>query len=209
MQLSWTAPGETVTGYQILRQRFGCDTDLQVYVEDTGSVATTYTDTDVADGVTYVYRVKAINSGTVGAQSDSATLIYREHPLPSNGVPGSPKEPRYLEIWNTTSGINLTWVTLDSTGVTLDSTVTGYQILRRSPEQCETFQVHFEDTENTSTYWKDTDVETETVYEYRVAAMNDAGTGLPSDYKNYAGVLHLDPYFFTRGDRTPLLIVAQ
>ena len=183
MKLSWTAPEGTITGYQILRQRSGCDTDLQVYVEDTGSVATTYTDADAVAGVTYVYRVKAINSGTVGAQSDSATLIYREHPLPSNGVPGSPKEPRYLEIWNTTSGINLTWVTLDSTGVTLDSTVTGYQILRRSPEQCETFQVHFEDTESTSTYWKDTDVETETVYEYRVAAMNDAGTGLPSDYK--------------------------
>ena len=174
--LSWTAPAGTVTGYQILRQRSGCDDALLVHVEDTGSDATTYTDSDAVAGVTYVYRVKAINSGTVGAQSDSATLIYWEHPLPSNYVPGSPQKPRYLEIWGTTSGINLTWVTLDST-------VTGYQILRRSPEQCEAFQVHFEDTESTSTYWKDTDVETETVYEYRVAAMNDAGTGLPSDYK--------------------------
>ena len=63
IRLSWTAPEGTVTGCRILRQRSGCDTSLQVYVEDTGSAATTYTDLDVADGVTYVYRVKAINSG--------------------------------------------------------------------------------------------------------------------------------------------------
>ena len=69
--LSWEAPDDdSVTGYQILRRRptQGEDT-LLVYVEDTGSTATTYTDTNVTAGVRHVYRVKAINSAGVGAQS--------------------------------------------------------------------------------------------------------------------------------------------
>ena len=70
--LSWEAPDDdSVTGYQILRRRptQGEDT-LLVYVEDTGSTATTYTDTNVTAGVRHVYRVKAINSAGVGAQSN-------------------------------------------------------------------------------------------------------------------------------------------
>ena len=70
--LSWEAPDDdSVTGYQILRRRptQGEDTPL-VYVEDTGSTATTYTDTNVTAGVRHVYRVKAINSAGVGAQSN-------------------------------------------------------------------------------------------------------------------------------------------
>ena len=35
---------------------------LLVYVEDTGSTATTFTDTEVTAGVRHGYRVKAINS---------------------------------------------------------------------------------------------------------------------------------------------------
>ena len=70
--LGWQAPDDdSVTGYQILRRRptQGEDT-LLVYVEDTGSTATTYTDTNVTAGVRHVYRVKAINSAGVGAQSN-------------------------------------------------------------------------------------------------------------------------------------------
>ena len=70
--LTWEAPDDdSVTGYQILRRRptQGEDT-LLVYVEDTGSTATTYTDTNVTAGVRHVYRVKAINSAGVGAQSN-------------------------------------------------------------------------------------------------------------------------------------------
>ena len=70
--LSWEAPDDdSVTGYQILRRRptQGEDT-LLVYVEDTGSTATAYTDTNVTAGVRHVYRVKAINSAGVGAQSN-------------------------------------------------------------------------------------------------------------------------------------------
>ena len=51
-------------GYQILRRRAheGEDT-LMVYVGDTGSVATTWTDTSVTDGFKHTYRFKARNDG--------------------------------------------------------------------------------------------------------------------------------------------------
>ena len=62
--LSWTAPDDdSVTGYQILRRRPSeGESALLVYVEDTRSTATTFTDTGVTAGVKHVYRVKAINA---------------------------------------------------------------------------------------------------------------------------------------------------
>ena len=70
--LSWEAPDDdSITGYRILRRRptQGEDT-LLVYVEDTGSTATTWTDTSVTAGVRHVYRVQAINAAGVGPVSN-------------------------------------------------------------------------------------------------------------------------------------------
>ncbi len=62
--LSWTAPNDdSITGYQILRRLPSeGESALLVYVADTESTATTFTDTGVTAGVKYVYRVKAINA---------------------------------------------------------------------------------------------------------------------------------------------------
>ena len=62
--LSWTAPDDdSVTGYRILRRRPGQgESTLLVYVADTQSTATTFTDAGVTSGVKHVYRVKAINA---------------------------------------------------------------------------------------------------------------------------------------------------
>ena len=59
--LSWEAPNDdSVTGYQILRRRpTEGEATLLVYVADTQSTATTFTDTGVTAGVKHVYRVKA------------------------------------------------------------------------------------------------------------------------------------------------------
>ena len=70
--LTWDAPDDdSVSGYQILRRRptLGENT-LLVHVEDTGSTATTYTDTDVTAGARHVYRVKAINSAGLSPRSN-------------------------------------------------------------------------------------------------------------------------------------------
>ena len=74
--LSWDAPDDdTITGYQILRRRpyFGED-ELLIYVADTGSAATSYTDTEATPKVRHVYRVKAINPAGVGHRPNSISV---------------------------------------------------------------------------------------------------------------------------------------
>ena len=72
--LNWSVPSdESVTSYQVLRRRpHEGEETLLVYVENTGSTATTFTDTNVKAGTQHVYRVKAINSAGVGRQSNFA-----------------------------------------------------------------------------------------------------------------------------------------
>ena len=70
--LTWDAPeDDSVTGYQVLRRRpYEGEKALLVYVENTGSTATIFTDTEVTAGTQHVYRVKAINKARVGGQSN-------------------------------------------------------------------------------------------------------------------------------------------
>ena len=74
--LTWDAPDDaSVTGYQVLRRRptLGEQT-LRVYVENTGTTATTFTDTAVTAGVRHTYRVKAINEAGPGPRSRFARV---------------------------------------------------------------------------------------------------------------------------------------
>ena len=70
--LSWETPDDdSVTGYQILRRRPSeGESALLVYVADTQSTATTFTDTGVTAGVKHVYRVKAINAAGLSGWSN-------------------------------------------------------------------------------------------------------------------------------------------
>ena len=70
--LTWEAPDDDgITGYRILRRRPTEEEDtLLVYVADTESTATTYTDTNVTAGVQHAYRVMAINGAGAGPVSN-------------------------------------------------------------------------------------------------------------------------------------------
>ncbi len=75
ISLNWDAPAGQVDGYEILRRRphLGEDT-FQTLVADTGSSATTYTDSTATESTRYNYRVKAIRNGEKSARSDRARV---------------------------------------------------------------------------------------------------------------------------------------
>ena len=215
IELEWTAPEGTVTGYQILRKEepatlrwweplpYGCTPLMEVHVNNTGNDATTYTDTDVAEGAIYTYSVRAINSEGVGRRSSFSRhrvnwpsgllgspglpsipqettsderfltgLQYRPHGYWPSGGPGTPYQtPSNLGSTQVKGGIGLTWEAPQGE-------VTGYQILRRSPEQCDFgYRVYAEIANSTVTRWADRDVEAGTLYEYHIRAINDVGAG--------------------------------
>ena len=72
--LAWYAPtdGTVVTGYQILRRIAGTESKLSILVANTGSTATTYTDSSLSANTRYVYRVKAVTAGGLTSWSNSA-----------------------------------------------------------------------------------------------------------------------------------------
>ena len=82
VSLNWDAPDDdSVTGYQILRRRPGeGEKTLLVYVDHTGSAATSYTDSNLTAGTRHVYRVKAINDAGLSMWSNFARVE----------VPGNP-----------------------------------------------------------------------------------------------------------------------
>ena len=183
LELNWQAPVGTVTGYQILRKeepaglwapwQYMCTSLMEVLVNNTGSDATTFVDTDVAEGAIYSYSVRGINSDGLGSVSSTSTPIqYRLHVWWPNGVPGTPYgTPTNLVSTQINGGIGLTWAAPEEE-------VTGYQILRRIPEQCEIgYQVYVENTNSAVTRWADRDVIAGTRYEYHVRAINDVGVG--------------------------------
>ena len=86
------------------------------------------------------------------------------------------------------------WVRLDWDAPS-DPTVTGYQVLRRRPQEGEqSLLVHEEDTGSTDTFYIDMRVAPETMYAYRVKAINADGVGPRSNFANITtGALSAPP----------------
>ena len=134
MTLTWDDPGDsTIEGYQVLRRsRDGLEygdgrgaTEFVAIVDDTGSSATTYADTSVAARTRYVYRVKARNPQGL---SERSSYTNAETPV----APPPPTSPTGLTVSSRThDSVTLSW---NDPG---DSTIEGYQVLRRSRDWSE------------------------------------------------------------------------
>lgn len=171
IDLSWTAPasdgGSSITGYKIERE-VGVGNGWSDLVADTSSTSTTYEDSSVDPGQEYNYRVSAINAVGTGSAStaDSATTDAT--------APGAP-----TGLTATANGhdqIDLSWSAPASTG---GAAITGYKIERESPTG-NGFSDLVADTSSTDTTYSDTSLDPETEYNYRVSAINSAGTGSAS-----------------------------
>ena len=87
VSLYWNAPDDEVTGYRIDRRRYSMgEPKGLVYVEDTGSAATTYTDTEVTAGAPHSYRVQAIR----GAELGEKTKFFKTKVFPLRKAANSP-----------------------------------------------------------------------------------------------------------------------
>ena len=87
VSLYWNAPDDEVTGYRIFRRRYSLgEPKGLVYVEDTGSAATTYTDTEVTAGAPHGYRVQAIR----GAELGEKTKFFKTKVFPLRKAANSP-----------------------------------------------------------------------------------------------------------------------
>ena len=75
IDLSWNAPSDadSIIGYKI-EHRKNTDTDYSVVIENTGSVDTTYSHTNLTPDTVYAYRIYGISSAGYGESSSSVTV---------------------------------------------------------------------------------------------------------------------------------------
>lgn len=163
INLSWTAPaytgGASIVGYQITENRAGAG-DV-VIVSNTGSTATTYTRTGLDRVVAYTYKVAAINSAGVGANSNTASLTTAAE------LPGPPTALTLTAGSPADTVITLSWTAPTENG---GAAITGYRIKKNG-------SVVVADTGGTSTTYSATGLTAGQTYTFAVAAINSAGAG--------------------------------
>src|SRR5205807_452840 len=147
--LAWQAPsngGSPITNYKIYRSSSSGTEGLYTTI---GNV-TSYTNTGLANGATYYYKVSAVNSiGTSSLSNEASTFT-----------------PRNLVAAASNGQIALSWTTPSTNG---GSAITNYKIYRGTSSNTETFLAQ---TGNSTTSYTDTAVISGQTYYYKVTAVN-------------------------------------
>ena len=187
--LNWDSPGEdaeSVTGYQVLRRRpLSREKNLLVYVADTGSTATTYTDGEATvAGERYVYRVKALRGGEASKWSNFARV---DLPRPTATPTPSAWQLRPLAL-EATVGAGFVTLAWKPPAYEAES-VNGYEVLRRRTNRGErTLMTLVADTGSTDTAYRDGTANEEGVkYAYRVKALRGGEASVWSNFANATG----------------------
>lgn len=166
--VTWTAPaddgGTPVTGYRIEISVDGGVT-WTVAVDDTGSTATAAVVTGLANGTATTFRVSARNAVGVGAAAASTETTPRT-------VPGAPTRLRV------SPGVGVATVAWDAPADNGGAEITGYRIEASSDGV--NWTVTVADTGSASRAHLLTGLANGTPVHVRVAAINEAGSGVPS-----------------------------
>lgn len=181
--LEWSDPSDSsISGYVILRRDPATQSagTFSTVASDTGSAQTTYTDNTVSAETRYVYRVKAKNSAGTSGRSNFVNVT-------TPAAPTVPSRPTGLTTTTVTQGsVTLSW---SDPG---DSSITGYQVLRRSRDGdvykdgqgSAQFVAVVSNTGTSATTYEDTSVAPHSRYVYRVKARNAQGLSPRSGYLN-------------------------
>ncbi len=162
ISLTWPAATDNVavTGYRVERcTGANCTTFVQVAIP----TGTSYSNSGLAAGTTYRYRVRASDAaGNLGPSSAIASATT------SSGADTTPPSaPASLTATASSSSISLTW-----SAATDNVAVTGYRVERCTGASCTTFvQVAIP----TGTSYSNSGLAAGTTYRYRVRASDAAG----------------------------------
>src|SRR6266480_3319675 len=161
--LTWQAPasngGSPITNYKIYR---GTTSGGETLVATIGNQLS-YSDGGLTNGVTYYYKVSAVNNVGEGPQSNEASATPTAPATP-------PSAPQGLGATAGDATVTLTWSAPSSNG---GSPITNYRIYRGTASGGETLKATIG---NVLTY-TDTAVTNGVTYYYQVSAVNSAGEG--------------------------------
>jgi fibronectin type 3 domain-containing protein len=162
--LEWLAPqndgGSNITEYRIFRAD---NTGTFVLYATVGPTATTYSDIGLENGVTYTYRVRAVNSEGSSPYSEQVTGI------PCT-LPGAPS----VDASGRDKAVALDWDEPDNGGAAIE----GYNIYRKNETG---MWLLIGTVDGTVTKYTDTGLENGVEYSYQVTAVNPAGEGPASE----------------------------
>jgi len=169
INLAWTAPAGTVSGYNVYRgtsPRGEATTPVA-----SGLAVASYSDTNVTAGIEYYYTVAATNSMGTGPVSAEASAIVPKVPPAPTGLTATAKGGSEIDLaWTGPSGLSGSYTVFRGTAAGAESD---------SPLA----------TGVTDTSYADKSVSVGTEYYYKVAAVNAAGQGPNSNEANATTVL--------------------
>jgi len=167
INLSWTAPVNStvdqVNGYKIEIRPF-CSGSFSILVVNTTNTITTYSNTGLAEGICYEYRVSAHNVVGTSLASNNAIATTPDLPTPTS-PPSAPTRLNVTALSKT--ALKLTWNAPSNTG---GAPILGYKIQRNGT-------TIVNNTGNTQTSYTNSGLLPAHQETYRVAAWNSAGLG--------------------------------
>jgi len=192
--LSWTAPTGVIaqapiTGYRVEYTPSGGSAQTV----STGSTATSYTVSSLANGTAYTARVAAVNAVGAGSYTSASAAV-----TPTAGTP--PNAPTNLTATEGNTQIALAWTAPSAPGT---SAITGYTV-EYTPSGGSPQTVS---TGSTATSYTLSSLTNGTAYTVRVAAVSSVGTGTftaassavtpvaatpDPDYGNVSLLLHME-----------------
>ena len=162
VNLSWSAPnngGAAIIDYTI---EYSSGSTWNTFA-DGSSTTTSATVTGLANGISYEFRVSAVNSKGTGTASDTVLAMPLTVPSSPTGLAATPGDGR----------VNLSWSAPNNGG----AAIIDYTIEYSSGSMWNTFA----DGSSTTTSATVTGLANGISYEFRVSAVNSKGTGTASD----------------------------